>query len=595
MPKKLSKSVRRIAKTTARLVEVQACPGSGKTTAAVARLAHLVKQDPGANIVVLSHTNATTLNLKERGDDAGLDTERVRILTCHAFALSLIRKYFRFVGLDRPPQVLAVKERADLLRTLKARSKPKAPAKRKTTPKGRHLSASLSKRESEQFQRIKKQRGLIDYDDMLRLAGKLVGRLHDTELNVHHLVVDEYQDCVPAQGRLIGQLANRADTTMVLGDRLQMIYGFAGGRYTPLSKVVAKAGIRQAVETRTLNRSHRLSARSAALAMAVARPLGSPLIRTNTKGKWPELLTEPDTSSMAQVVAKKIQKLLAQGVPPDKIALLGRVRSLLRPAAQWLASQGTPVVLSGTGDRSGDVLDVLWLTEKVEELLDFGVGVETGGRTRSARLSADLQAELRERLNELSPDPDLVDDVEDPTVAGAGLRRAPTEANWARFFKELLNITGKGLEHRYQACARAYVRLRGGVNADKVLRNALKNWESLCRKFDSAAEAERHARRMYSKDAVICSTVHAAKGLEWDYVFLIGVTQGVLPDRRAQTKEQQDEERRMLYTGITRAKVKLWLTHSPVKVYGVHQVYDQPSKFLDTDEVRAALRTVPSS
>jgi len=158
MPKKLSESVRRIAKTTARLVEVQACPGSGKTTAAVARLAHLVKQDPGANIVVLSHTNATTLNLKERGDDAGLDTERVRILTCHAFALSLIRKYFRFVGLDRPPQVLAVKERADLLRTLKARGKPQTPAKGKTPPKGRHLSATLSKRESEQFQRIKKQR-----------------------------------------------------------------------------------------------------------------------------------------------------------------------------------------------------------------------------------------------------------------------------------------------------------------------------------------------------------------------------------------------------------------------------------------------------
>jgi len=139
------------------------------------------------------------------------------------------------------------------------------------------------------------------------------------------------------------------------------------------------------------------------------------------------------------------------------------------------------------------------------------------------------------------------------------------------------------------------MRLRGGVNADKVRRNALKSWESLCRKFDSAAEAERHARRMYSKEAVICSTIHAAKGLEWDYVFLIGATQGVLPDRRAQTKEEQDEERRMLYTGITRARVKLWLTHSPVKIYGVRQVYDQPSKFLDTKEVRAALRTVPSS
>lgn len=66
-------------------------------------------------------------------------------------------------------------------------------------------------------------------------------------------------------------------------------------------------------------------------------------------------------------------------------------------------------------------------------------------------------------------------------------------------------------------------------------------------------------------------------------------------DRRAQTQEQQDEERRMLYTGITRAEVKLWLTHSPIKIYGVHQVYDQPRKFLDTDEVRAALKTVPSS
>ena len=585
MPKKLSKSVRRIAKITARLVEIQACPGSGKTTAAVARLAHLLEQDPGASILVLSHTKATTLNFKERVDDAGLDTERVRILTCHAFALDLIRKYFRLVGLDRSPQVLSVKERTDLLRTLKPRTKPLAPVKGRTPTKGRNRSADLSKLELKQFQQIKQQRGLIDYDDMLRLGARLVTRLLDTELKVHHLVVDEYQDCAPAQGRLIGQLASRADTTMVLSDRLQMIYGFAGGHYTPLSEVVS-----QTVETRTLNRSHRLSARTAALAMAVARPLGGPVIRTKTKGKWPELLTEPDTSSMGRLIAKKIQKLLAQGVPPKKIALLSRVRSLLRPAAQWLTSQGTSVVLSGAGDRSGDVLDVLWLTEKVEELLDFGVGVDTDGHARLVRLAADLEAELRERLNELSPAPYFVDDIEGHADAGIGLSHAPSEAKWSRFFKELLNITGTGLEHRYQACARAYMRLWGGVNADKALRNALRAWEPLCRAFDSASEAERHARCMYSKEAVTCSTIHAAKGMEWDYVFLIGVTQGVLPDRRAQTQEQQDEERRLLYTGITRAQVQLWLTHSPVKIYGVRQVYEKPSKFLDTAEVRAALK-----
>lgn len=126
----------------------------------------------------------------------------------------------------------------------------------------------------------------------------------------------------------------------------------------------------------------------------------------------------------------------------------------------------------------------------------------------------------------------------------------------------------------------SYLRLHGGINAHKPLRNALNRWDARTRGFGCAAEMAAHVEEMARTTAITCSTVHAAKGMEWDHVFVLGITDGVLPDRRATTAGQLNEERRVLYVAITRARKRVWLAHSPIKVSGVRREYRKLSAFL---------------
>lgn len=87
----------------------------------------------------------------------------------------------------------------------------------------------------------------------------------------------------------------------------------------------------------------------------------------------------------------------------------------------------------------------------------------------------------------------------------------------------------EGMEGRFNACAAAYMRLHGGVRADKGLRNDLNAWGPVCRKHQSATTLEEFARSTMSGSAVTVTNIHQAKGMEWDYVFVVGVTDACCP------------------------------------------------------------------
>ena len=97
-------------------------------------------------------------------------------------------------------------------------------------------------------------------------------------------------------------------------------------------------------------------------------------------------------------MADQVEKLLVRGVVPSQIALLGRLRAVLHPEAQELAGRNAATTLVGSGNYYQAVLDVLWLADRFEELREYGLGIEPGASGRRATLSADVQAQMRERL-----------------------------------------------------------------------------------------------------------------------------------------------------------------------------------------------------
>lgn len=600
---KLSKVMRRIARSQARFTEVTAVPGAGKTTAATARAQHLLQADPGTRIQVLSATNATVFNFRQRLEEldieagaglAGGSEPTVAVSTVHALFFALIRRHHGALGFLRSPTVMDATTKTKILHSI---HEPKSGAGRKgraraTASKVKQSRSAARTTPEQAYQDHKRAKNLIDFDDMLRLGLQLLDRLTEKQLGIDHLIVDEWQDCTAVQSQLIAGLAQRVDTTVVLGDRLQAIYGFMGGRYTPLRQALADRGVvldDDEVKERTLKRSYRLTARTAALAMAVAQPLGAPATKTAKKGKKPVLLEAEDTHALAQLVADQVANLLARGIVPSQIALLGRVRSVLHSVAQELAGRNVATTLAGSDNYYQAVLDVLWLAERFEELRDHGLGIESGASGRGATLSADLQAEMRERLGldnqDASPslaDPGVgADDDHDEDADPAGVAPRPLPERWTQFVKEFVGIRGAtSLEGAYRACVRIYLRLHGGINAHKPLRNALNRWDARARGFARAAEMTAHVEEIARATAITCSTIHGAKGMEWDYVFVLGVTQGVLPDRRATTADELDEERRVLYVAITRARKRVWLAHSPAKARGVRREFHRLSDFV---------------
>lgn len=615
----LSKVMRRIARSTARFTEVTAVPGAGKTTSATARVQHLLQRDPDARIQVLSATNATVFNFRQRLEELDIEAgpalgggsdPSVAVSTVHALFFALIRRHHRALGFLRSPSVMDADTKTKILRSIHepkggAGQKGRAPAAASKVKQSRSAARTTPE---QSYQDHKRAKNVIDFDDMLRLGLQLLDRLTAKQLGIDHLIVDEWQDCTAIQSQLIAGLAQRVETTVVLGDRLQAIYGFMGGRYKPLRQALADRGDvlgdDDEVTERVLRRSYRLTARIAALAMAVAEPLGGPAIKTTKKGKKPVLLEAEDTHALAQLVADHVEKLLARDVKPAQIAMLGRVRSVLHPVAQELAGRNVATTLAGSGNYYQAVLDVLWLAERFEELRDQGLGIEPGASGHGATLSANLQAEMRERLGlddqDASPslaDPGVgADDDHDEDADPAGVAPRPLPERWTQFVKDFLTIRGAtSLEGAYRACVRIYLRLHGGINAHKPLRNALNRWDARARGFARAAEMTTNVEEIARATAITCSSIHAAKGMEWDYVFVLGVTQGVLPDRRATTADELDEERRVLYVAITRARKRVWLAHSPIKVSGMRREYRKLSALAAPSEVLKTLRATATT
>ncbi|RYE41145.1 MAG: ATP-dependent helicase [Hyphomicrobiales bacterium] len=525
MSKKLSPEMRRIARSTDRYVEVQAGPGSGKTTAAVARVHHLLMGDPAAKIVLLSFSNTARRNLADRFAKAGVMSQSVLVSTCHSFARRLANSASTGAG------------------THAADSSDAEPDPDPNTP---------------------------DFKAMLRAGIKALEKHGVVALD--HLLVDEYQDCSRLQSRLVAKLARQAKTTVVLGDRMQSIFGFTSVRYRPLADLLP------GVKELPLTLSHRLTAQNAALANALSRPLGVNAIRTKREGKKPHLIEAPDTATMAHWVARRVQRLILDGASPDQIAVLGRNRSTARPVAQELRALGINSTLLGqtTGhmDQVRDVIAVLRVVEMANGMFKHlqaneADGPKMGVRQTRAQFNANLDVELSQAVEHLAD-----------------------QRQWPAFVAELQKLVEGGTADptgRFSGCVSAYLRLMGGIRANKEMRMDLNAWAPLCRHHQTADALDAHARSLNAKAAVTVTNIHQAKGLEWDHVFVVGVTEGVLPDFRAAGQGTMDNERSLLYVAVTRALERLWVCHAPTFGRQAHRIFEELSSLVDT---RRVLRTL---
>ncbi|HEX7161211.1 MAG TPA: ATP-dependent helicase [Trebonia sp.] len=554
---------------------VLAGAGTGKTRAITHRIAYAVAAgavNPG-QVLALTFTVRAAGELRGRLRALGGGAEGVRATTFHAAALRQLTYFWPRVIGGRPPRL--VESKLPLLREaardLGLRVEGAALADAVTeiewakvcqvhpdsyvfaaTEAGRGTSAGVEAtgRLYAAYEALRRDRHLIDFESVLELTAAILLTEPAAAREVHaafrYFTVDEYQDVNPLQKLLLDAWLGGREELCVVGDPRQTIYSFTGATSEYLRSFAAE--FPQATTVRLVRdyrstpqvvaMANRLagSAANAAAPAASAGPAGSDaLIAQRPPGPEPVVTRYADEEAEAAGVAASIATLMRSGVPPHEIAVLLRINAHMERFERALAGAGVPYVVRGA-ERFYDRPEV-----RQALVLLRGAARAAGAGTDATGLPGELPAAVRHVL------------------ASAGLsadrRFAPARGAVRERWESLAAIAGLADE---MSAARPAATLA-----------------------EFAAELAERAETGHApvSAAVTLATMHAAKGLEWDAVLLPGLTEGIMPIVHARTAEAVEEERRLLYVAVTRARVHLALSWAPARAPGTESSR-QRSRFL---------------
>ncbi len=541
---------------------VLAGAGTGKTRAITHRIAYGVRAGvlPPAGVLAVTFTNRAAGEMRGRLRQLGAGSVEAR--TFHSAALRQLQFFWpKAVGgeaprlVDRKIQLVADAAAASRIRLGRGELRDVAAeiewAKAtQAVPSDYAAAAHKAGRESPRhpaeiaqvyadYETLKRRRSGIDFEDVLLLT---VGILQDHQdiaeqvrAQYQHFVVDEYQDVSPLQQRLLELWLGNRDNLCVVGDASQTIYSFTGATPDHLlnfhTRHPSATIVRLVRDYRSTPQVVHLA--NGVLAQASGRATGHrlQLISQREAGPEPVYAEYADEPAEAEGAAGRIHELIASGVPAAEIAILFRTNGQSEIYEQALAEAGLPYQLRGA-ERFFDRAEI---------------------RTAVRALRAAV------RGNDAAPDKvvDLPSQVR-AVLSGKGWMANPPAGSGA-------------VRDRWESLA-ALARLAEDCGRA----------EPAATLADFVAELEERADTQHAPtvQGVTLASLHAAKGLEWDAVFLVGVAEGMMPITYAKTDEQIEEERRLLYVGVTRARHHLSLSWALSRSPG-GRPSRRPSRFLD--------------
>jgi DNA helicase-2/ATP-dependent DNA helicase PcrA len=551
---------------------ILAGPGTGKTTALVARYEFLVRQGVSpATIMAVTFTQKAAQQLKDRiGESLGIDIDRFPIGTFHALGRRLLIRIAAQAGL--PPDFRILDEAAvqGVFRDLKifwdaedggaihdivsrAKDELLTPSEFRAAVRrqfgGAHVLMAAADH-YEAYQDELKRRRAVDFGDLIMLVVRAfaadAGLCHAYAGRLRHILVDEYQDINTAQHRLLMGLLSGSASLWAVGDDDQCLYGWRSARVgTILDFPKTFPQARRVV----LSRNYRSRRSVVAAATNLIRHNKKRFDKTLSAVRQPD--TRPDTGPDTRIIVRAcdddmgeadwiagaVARMLADGIPPDEIAVLYRASHIATRLTTALAARGVPFRVRGGRDfwESPEVRAVVGLLRLTHRPGDPHALAQMGDSARTRRLAE---------------------------KAGA-LARRPYDERCRAAGDAVAAETPKTMDAMRQADWSANAHTAARIAAEAGALPA----------FMEAIEVQRRALRHTHGNAVVLSTIHMAKGLEWAAVFIAGCEDTIMPHLLAQDLE---EERRLAYVAMTRAKDHLAMSFA-VERNGRSQ---QPSPYL---------------
>ncbi len=620
----LNPQQREAALATEGPVLILAGAGTGKTRVITYRIANLIEQGvPGSSILAVTFTNKAADQMRDRLrallEGTGANPHGPWISTFHSFCLRVLRREAALLGLprnfaiyDEDDQQAAVKLALASLDIADSEDTPRAllssisHAKNHGISPEQALASAFNDRSKkaarvfEAYEKILRKAGALDFDDLLLRAGEVLRRFPDTrsswQQRFRFLHVDEYQDTNRPQYDLLRLLAGGGANLCVVGDEDQSIYRWRGadiGNILRFSEDFPGARVLR-IEQNYRSRQKILDAAGAVVSRN-ARRIGKQLQATRGPGDNLVFYEARDARAEAEYVAQRVAQL-SSADSDSHIAVLYRTNAQSRSFEEAFRTRGMRYRLLGGFSfyqraEVKDALAYVRLAMFPDDDIAFLRVLNTPPRGIGKTTVEALRAIARERgvsfwaaLGE--------------TVAAGGSRAVAPLKSFrvliedlqqklaslppAEFLEALLESTGylDMLHQRDTAEDIARVEnLRELVNA---LIEAAERGETLSDFLDRSALLS-DADNFDDRSAVTLLTLHTAKGLEFDHVFLTGLEEGTFPHNRAlHDTEELEEERRLCYVGMTRARDSLTLTRAVYRrIYGSERLQaSTPSRFL---------------
>ena len=612
---------------------IMAGAGSGKTRVLTHRIAYLIdeKMVNPWNILAITFTNKAAREMKERAYQLNPATQDCLIATFHSMCVRILRRDADHIGYNRNFTIVDPGEQRTLMkRILKSLNLDPKKWNERTilgtisnakndlidevayAAQAGDMYTQIVAKCYEAYQKELRQSEAVDFDDLIMLTLRLFDQHPDVltyyQQKFQYIHVDEYQDTNHAQYQLVKLLASRFKNVCVVGDADQSIYGWRGADMQNIldfekdykeAKVVlleenyrSTKTILQAANDVIKNNRHR-------------RPKN--LWTQNEDGEEIVYYRANDEQDEAVFVAKTIEELSREaGYKHRDFAVLYRTNAQSRTIEEALLKSNIPYTMVGgtkfySRKEIRDVIAYLNLIANLSDNISFeriinepkrGIGPGTVDKIRdfaqmqetslldaSANIMlsgikgkaaqaiwdfANLILDLRERLDQLTIT-ELVEEVLDKTGYMTALTNQGNLESQARIenIQEFLSVT-KNFDENGDS-----VEDESGVD---TLSRFLNDLALIADTDDGAQETSE----------VTLMTLHAAKGLEFPVVFLIGMEENVFPlSRAAEDQDELEEERRLAYVGITRAEKVLFLTNANSRLLFGRTSYNRPTRFIN--------------
>ena len=584
--------------------------GSGKTKVLTTRIAYLIEQKiPSYNILAITFTNKAAKEMRERLEVLVPDNNTF-VGTFHALGVRIIRENAPILGLDRNFTII---DSDDALSIIKKIIKDNGYDPKLATPG--YIRNRISKIKNEMltneeinkffntpqdqiaekvyydYNDILKKNNSVDFDDLLLLPVKLF--INDKDIlesyqdRFKYILIDEYQDTNDVQYKLSRLLASKYHNIFVVGDPDQSIYMFRGANFHNIlnfEKDYKNAAV-IALEENYRSTKNILDAANSVIKNNKERKEKN-LWSNNGEGTKTKYLRAYDDRHEIQLVLDEIKKLLSEGYQKNDIAVLYRTNAQSRLVEEMFLKANIPYKVVGSyyfysRKEIKDLLCYLRLILNNDDEISLRRVINVPKRGIGTSTIAKLEAEAKDK--------------------GISMFQAISKGKEQLFKELILHLTQEsenltltelielileetGIREEYEN--------ENNLESELRLEN-LEEFKSITKTFEERtgsvsladfleevsliADISEHQEQ---DDVVTLMTVHSAKGLEFSVVFLIGMEDGIFPHQNSFSNDGLEEERRLCYVGITRAKEKLFISNAKRRMLYGKDVINPPSRFI---------------